>query len=111
MPKTKIYLAGPIQGMSGQNYNEFRLAEDHLKKLGLTVVHAHSLLDSIDIGGFKPEDLLCLRISEMVMCHEIITLKEWERDPDAKREVEIARLLGKPVDTIIKYIPADANKR
>lgn len=100
---SKIYIAGPITDMPNNNHSEFALAEQYLKGKGHRVVNPHSIFDSIDTTGFDHSEYMKHCVSELAHCDEVVTLQGWETSKGAKQEVDIARIMGKPVKHIIKY--------
>jgi hypothetical protein len=100
--KTCIYISGPMSGIKNKNYPAFMKAAVQLRKKGYVVVNPAEL----DIGIPKSTWEECLRrdIKEMMKCHAIATLPNWQKSKGAMLEIYIARKLKWPVKSVKAYL-------
>lgn len=100
----KIYLAGPITGIEDLNIHEFREKQIKLQERGYDVLVPHDLFDSIDTTEYEWEDYMKVCIPAMIECDFVVTLLDWSKSVGTTMEVNIARQLKMPVETIVNMI-------
>ena len=99
---TTVYIAGPMKGYPGLNWNAFDSAQEHLESLGYRVINPAELDREM---GFIPSDIWgpvqphqALRDIGAVSESDIVALlPNWHRSMGAKAEVAFARWTGKKV--------------
>ena len=101
---TKVFIVGPIKGSPGNIHDEFLKAEELLKSNGHKVSHPYTVFDDMNNCGFKDEEYLTHCVAELIHCNAIVTLLEWDRDPNAEALVKIARILKKVIMPITQLI-------
>lgn len=93
----KVFIVGPIKGSPGNIHDEFLQAAEYLKSKGYKSTHPFTVFDDMNECGFKDEQYLNHCVSELAHCDAIVTLLEWDRDPNAEALVKIARILKKVI--------------
>lgn len=115
----KVYLAGPMTGISYYNFPAFDEAAMWLENRGYTVVSPAELDGELGIEPDeegkplppeKYEELLTrdLAMIESAAVQAVVVLEEWHESQGARREVARALELGLPVmtlDTALQYPP------
>ena len=103
--KRKFYIAGPMTGMPGLNFEAFDEAQKHLESQGFNVVNpAESGRKWLaDHGGRQPNEVEYEAIMRdcfdaIRKCDAIYLLKGWETSPGAKREASFALIKGLKVE-------------
>jgi hypothetical protein len=96
MNRKTIYIAGPIRGMPGNNYNAFKAAHQRLTEQGWHVVDPFDITDVFgtpaDVQS-NPRLLRAVMDAELAMIPRldaIYLLRGWERSKGAKKELEVA---------------------
>jgi hypothetical protein len=99
----RIYLSGPMTGVRDQNRPLFHAEAKRLRELGYDVVSPAEICPDP-----KASWEACVRadIAQLVYCHGIAMLPDWERSRGARLEYHIATQLGMPV-FIASEIAAD----
>lgn len=90
----KIYIAGPMSGLPGLNFEAFRAEAAHLRTQGLQVVNPAEI--NPDVSA-KWEDCMRADIAQLVTCDGIHLLPGWEKSRGATLEHHIASALGMAV--------------
>ena len=90
-----IYLAGPMAGIPDQNYPEFIMATEYLRRFGHTVFSPHEL----DLPGYEDHSILrkAFAIEFAFICTEantIAMLPGWEHSKGAFAEWALSKALG-----------------
>ena len=115
---TRIYLAGPMRGVSEFNFPSFKEARTRLREAGWTV-HCPAERDEMD--GFDPtgltgqEDLASLGfnlseafeacIEDVLRSEAVALLPGWAASDGARVEAKIALLTGRPIFAYLKHRP------
>ena len=90
-----IFLIGPPGKSPGISNEEFERTEALLTKKGAKVFNPEKNVHCKDIRT---------RIAFMVRCGTVITLPDWHNSEQCMNEVQVARVLGMPVEFSEKYI-------
>ena len=103
LPKTRIYLAGPMTGLPEFNYPAFNAEAARLRALGYAVENPAENEAPADKtwSGY-----LRLAIAQLVTCDTVALLPGWEKSEGAKLEHHIACHLG-----IVRVMAADIGRR
>lgn len=91
----RIYIAGPMTGLTEHNFPAFHAAADQLRQAGWNVVNPAE-----NFGGrtdLPREDYLRADVALLVGCDAVAMLGGWEDSRGAKLEYLLARELGMPV--------------
>ena len=98
----KLYVAGPMTGISDKNFPAFTLVAKRLRRCRYEVINPAEL----DVE--KPEGTWenCLKrdIVELLTCDGVATLSGWELSRGAGLEVYIATELGLAVNPVEYYL-------
>ena len=89
----KVYISGPITGITNGNRAAFRKAQAHLVRTGNEVVNPHEL----DDPGAEPmswSDCMRRDLAALVTCDAILMLPGWPNSRGANLEHHVARELG-----------------
>lgn len=99
-----IYLAGPMRGIDGFNFEAFHGAAAHLRSLGYTVISPaeHDLELGFDPEKNSLEDFdltasILWDLEQVAQATTIVVLPGWEVSSGVAAEVALARFLGTPV--------------
>lgn len=89
-----MYLAGPMTGIEGFNYNKFDEVAKQLRDLGHEVVSPAEIGREISLPG-KPGDLpyadyVKSNLKAMLDCDELVLLPRWRGSRGARMEVQVA---------------------
>lgn len=119
----KIYLAGPMSGYPGNNYQAFDAASANLRQRGFDVISPAELSREQGIDGtriLEPHEYAgCMRcdIEALLKVEGVICLPGWRKSKGARYEVHTAQLLGlkvlefpdcRPVsETIVTFCPEE----
>lgn len=101
----RYYLAGPMSGYPENNFPAFITAAHALRRWGLVVVNPAELTlakyGTVEEAMKVPwETHLARDIGELVKCDAVVVMPGWEKSPGATLEVDVARRLRMPVETI-----------
>lgn len=90
------YLAGPMQGYPGHNFDEFDEATLMLRGWGVQVSNPAEFGRK---AGVNSTWQTCMRhdLSALLACDSVVTLPGWRPSAGASLEVDVARRLGMPV--------------
>ena|ERR1700744_4303640 len=91
----KIYVAGPMTGLPGLNFDKFHSAAQRLRSDGYEVINPAEINPNLDADwtGCMKED-----IKQLVDCDGIHMLRGWENSKGASLEHYIAVALGLSVE-------------
>jgi hypothetical protein len=107
MPKTRLYIAGPMRGLPYYNFPEFDKAEAELvaceyevlspaaadRARGIDVSHCHTGTE--DIPGFRIRDAMLIDTAWICRYAEGIALLDgWEHSLGAAAEIALMTALG-----------------
>ena len=95
--KIRIYLSGPITGLSEQEYTaRFARAQRHYESAGYEVVNPVTIGQELRQGNPEVtyEDYMKHDLEAMRDCTHIALLEGWENSPGANREKQEADRLG-----------------
>jgi len=103
----RIYLAGPMTGITQLNFPRFHAEAARLRELGFTVINPAEI--NADSSRSWRE---CMRadIREMVTCDAIALLPGWERSRGAALEHHIMTALGLTVFTVDELVELQSKK-
>ena len=90
MPKTRLYLAGPMTGYPDWNYPAFMAAEDRLRQVGFLVTNPARLGDPTQSWQCN----MRRAIRAMLECDGVALLPGWSTSRGARLEYQVARDLG-----------------
>lgn len=101
---TPIYIAGPMTGMAGYNYDAFNKMESYLRSLGFTkILNPTTIADGkkgLSYTFYIRESIKLLLNAELV-----VFLNGWENSRGAKFEKHMADVLGlKTFDQTLEYL-------
>ena len=85
----RLYVSGPMSGMTDLNYPEFHRVSNLLIGAGFTVVNP---AETEELAGYR--DILREDLRSMLNCQAIATLNGWEHSSGARNEVMVAGILG-----------------
>lgn len=97
--KTKLYIAGPMTGLSQYNYPAFKEAEKWLKFLGYDVLNPiHSENENLDRDKFKQDKEWYMRRAFRMVTEAdgIALLRGWEDSVGVDQELQLAAFLDIP---------------
>jgi hypothetical protein len=112
MMKLRLYVAGPMTGLPGRNYDAFRTATRELTDTGYTAIDPSEIDALHEFENARQGCKVCRRgthswhwymkraIGMMVSCDGVATLPGWENSKGAKAEVELALMLEMPVASV-----------
>lgn len=90
----KVYIAGPMTGLPGYNFDAFRQAAAHLRYCGFEVVSPEEL-ETAEPGPRKSWEYYLKRdLRELLTCNCIGVLKGWMDSAGATLEVYVGWRLG-----------------
>lgn len=90
----RVYLAGPMTGLPGFNFDAFNASAATLRKQG---VHVENPAEHGIVDGAEWADYLRYDIGRLVTCGVIAVLPGWSKSLGASLEVHIAEKLGMPI--------------
>jgi hypothetical protein len=116
--KSKCYIAGPMTGYPGFNYEAFDEARDVLRRRGWDVISPADLdRENLGIDFSKmegTEDLSQYRtafarqdIAALLDVHAVFVLDGWEASTGARNELTLAAMLGVPIFTFPETTPVE----
>jgi nucleoside 2-deoxyribosyltransferase len=110
--KTKIFLTGPLHNLSSSQIEEFARATHELRSRNFEVTSIFEMLEFQDIEKIDSmrNEILKRRLVELMNCHRLIYLDNYEQDLEATFEVKMAKYLNIPTANIIKFINEDENR-
>lgn len=87
----RIYIAGPMSGLPGLNFQAFHREAARLRAMGLEVVNPAEI-NTDPLAGWNE----CMRadIAQLITCDSICLLPGWEHSRGATLERHIASQLG-----------------
>jgi hypothetical protein len=92
MASKRIYISGPMTGMSSHNFFAFHAAADRLRKAGWAVVNpAENFEGRTDLPR---EAYMRVDVSLMATCNAIAMLPMWRQSRGARVEYLLAREMG-----------------
>lgn len=91
MAGKKVYIAGPMTGRKGFNYEAFHKKAKELRRQGLEVV---SPAEDVPAGCKEWEDFMKVGIAKMLACDAVYMMVGWEQSRGARMEHGIAKDLG-----------------
>lgn len=97
-----IFITGMYKTTTGQNDEAFGSIEKKMLAKGYKVFNPFKC--SPPLNALE-------RVSFMVMCDKVCTLTDWNQDPEAFREVQIARNLNKEIFISESFEKWDAQKK
>ena len=95
--KIRVYLSGPITGLSEEEYTRrFATAERHYEAAGYEVVNPVTLSKALleEKPDAEYEDFMQKDLEALKICTHIALLEGWEQSKGANREKEEAEKLG-----------------
>lgn len=94
-PVFKLYMAGPMTGLPGFNYDAFHSAARVLRDAGYAVV---SPAEAASDGVVRPwVQWMRILIPQLLVCDGVALLDGWETSRGATLEEHVASALGMPV--------------
>lgn len=97
MAITRVYLSGPITGLTKEEYTRnFQRAEQHYRTAGFEVVNPVTIGQELQKTIPQPtyEDYMKLDLEALATCTAIALIAGWEDSPGAQREKAEAERLG-----------------
>lgn len=85
----KVYIAGPMTGMSGFNRHEFFKAAEKIAAAGHVPLNPAVLPD-----GLTEADYMRVCVAMLQCADRVLMLAEWQSSQGAKAEYELAVKLG-----------------
>lgn len=95
-----VYIAGPMTGYPGNNYDAFFAAADLLRHAGYRVVNPAEF----GSNGGHYVDLLREDLRAMLDAHAVATLENWWESTGARNEVQVAGILKMPVRPVQEWV-------
>jgi nucleoside 2-deoxyribosyltransferase len=95
--KPQMYLSGPMTGIPGHNFQNFRRALDLLKESGYAVVSPHSIdygETDENRGGHAYEVYMRGALTLLMECDSIVLMTGWERSRGCLTELNVASALN-----------------
>lgn len=91
MTTPRIYVAGPMTGLPGLNFDAFHSAARTLRAVGHTVINPAEINPDTTMSWHE-----CMRrdIAALVTCSHILMLPGWQTSKGATLEHHIAERLG-----------------
>ena len=86
-----IYIAGPMNGYPGMNFDAFHKAAFNLRAAGFTVINPAELNPDVNADW---SDCMDVDIDAVFECDAIYMLKGWEKSKGARIEYRIAKNRG-----------------
>ena len=86
----KWYIAGPMRGYPGLNFESFNVAAKALQMLG------YSVINPVELNPDPEADYIeCMRIDLKALCDcdGIYLLRGWEKSEGANAEYQVAKML------------------
>lgn len=108
-PKLKIYVSGPISGMSNGNASAFLIAKSLVQSWGHEAIVPHEIEPHAHAGPCPPSysrdvtgegghtSTACFIRSDLAMllrCDAVFMLRGWERSVGARLEFDVAAVSG-----------------
>ena len=97
----RIYVAGPMSGLPGLNFDAFHEAARRLRERGFVVTNPAEI--NVDKSAGWSE---CMRadLKHLVDCHAVATLPNWEISRGAVLEVHVASALGMRINSVEAWL-------
>lgn len=88
----RIYIAGPMTGLSERNYPAFQAAAVQIRAWGYEVVSPVEINAGLENEGWNA----CVRrdVAQLATCDAIYLLGGWPKSRGARIELQLARDLG-----------------
>lgn len=102
----RIYIAGAITGISQNNIQAFRNAEEYLNQIvpDKKIVVPHDVVDEYgDKTEWEHGDFMRATLKEMVTCDCAIFIPGWKESKGAKMEYDVCISVGIPVKEITDH--------
>lgn len=87
-----LYIAGPMSGWPGMNFEAFHRAEAHLVSLGYIVINPAKLPAGHTQEWYRTEG-----VKAVCSADGVATLPEWQGSVGACLEVKVAKVTGRVV--------------
>lgn len=97
---SRLYIAGPMTGYPGNNYDAFRSAQRLLEGAGYEVVNPANF----GAAGGHYVDLIREDLRGMLDCHAVATLERWWESVGARNEINVAGVLLMPVRPVHDWV-------
>jgi len=111
----RIYLLGPLSHAEDGGENEYRLAESaFLNEKQIECLHVHKDLQAVNWQADNEhlhKTVIHRACEQMLGCEEVVTLKDWELCPLAKRQMKLALDLNIAVVPVVNYFPLGYERR
>lgn len=101
--KKRVYIAGPMSGMPGLNFQAFNQLADYIRGLGYIVINPAELSLACGHDTGKPESIadrtryLLHDLQELAVCDAIVMMPGYATSSGALAEMAFANALGIPV--------------
>lgn len=104
----KIYIAGPMRGIPGDNRDAFAAAATLLRGLGHTVVSPaeYDIANDIPSGGIDRNALkkaMLWDLQQIAECDCVVLLDDWIQSGGVRLELEMARFCGCQVKSVREF--------
>jgi len=107
----RLYVAGPMTGLSEFNYPAFREAEQQLADAGYQVVSPRKDGDE-DLWETKPYEFFLRRgFEDVLVCDGLALLNGWERSKGVSMEIALATWIKIPIFTIQYWLAKARRER
>lgn len=87
-----VYIAGPMSGLKGWNYENFYRVEEKLRSLGLNVLNPASNPKNPELHSWQ--EFMRDAINMVLRADGIVFLEGWEQSRGARLEMTIGQALG-----------------
>ena len=91
---TRVYLSGPMTGLTDNNCPAFHATASALRDAGHDVVSPHEITPPPHIKNPKWADYMRADLIQMMTCNTVALLPGWESSAGAHLELHVAHRLG-----------------
>lgn len=102
--KQVIFLCGPINCPSPENFREFGLVQEQVESLGHIVLNPHEFFEGVDTTNWLPNDFMKVVVARMMQADLALTLPKWEDSKEATNLVDILRIAETKIEHSIIFL-------
>jgi len=106
MPKTKLYVLGPVSPWNSLRKENFVIAVNKLRQLQFDVDCCYDFLIT-DTQPGAPE-LFRKRLNKVMECDHVVLLTDFQTDMQATCIYNVANNLNKPIDSFNRFMDSYA---